>query len=241
MSQCLDHGVVFKRAVLSHISEAFSQHHGTAETNGVQKAPAEADLVVNCTGLGALTLKGVEDKSMMPARGQITLVRNEAPNMVSISGCDDAEDETCYVMQRAAGGGTILGGSYQKGNWDGTVDEAMAERIMKRAVELCPGLVKDGPLDVVRHGVGLRPLRQGGTRLELETMSDGTKVVHNYGHGGYGCKSNDTRPFETAGWLTDTSQIKHPMAVPRRCFSTSIRLSCRLRQPLSCQSDGPST
>jgi D-amino-acid oxidase len=83
--------------------------------------------------------------------------------MLSISGTDDGDDEACYVMTRAAGGGTILGGCYQKGNWDGNVDPTLAIRIMKRAVKLCPELT-DGKgiehLDIVRHGVGLRPVRK---------------------------------------------------------------------------------
>ena len=42
-----------------------------------------------------------------------------------------------------------------------------------------------GGLDVVRHGVGLRPAREGGVRLESERV-DGVWVVHNYGHAGWG-------------------------------------------------------
>ena len=63
---------------------------------------------------------------------------------------------------------------------------------MKRAVQLCPALT-DGRgfehLDVVRHNVGLRPLREGGARLEKENI-DGFWTVHNYGHGGYGYQSS---------------------------------------------------
>ena len=61
---------------------------------------------------------------------------------------------------------------------------------MKRAVELCPSLTEGkGPeaLSVIRHTVGLRPLREGGTRLEKEKIDDEVWVVHNYGHGGFGC------------------------------------------------------
>ena len=86
------------------------------------------------------------------------------------------------------GGGTLLGGSYQKGNWDSQIDLSLANRIMKRAVELCPSLTGGKNLEhlsIVRHSVGLRPLRIGGPRLEKEKI-DGTWVVHNYGHGGYG-------------------------------------------------------
>lgn len=59
---------------------------------------------------------------------------------------------------------------------------------MKRAVDLCPSLTGGKGvehLSVIRHSVGLRPLRDGGPRLEREKIAD-TWVVHNYGHGGYG-------------------------------------------------------
>jgi D-amino-acid oxidase len=182
VSQCLKNGVVFKRATFKHISEATRQNHHSGRV----------DLVVNCTGLGASTLGGVDDTSVVPARGQIVLVRNDAPKMIEISGTDDGGDEACYVMTRAAGGGTILGGSYQLGNWESQVDSNLAIRIMKRAVQLCPALTGGRDiehLDIVRHGVGLRPVRQGGTRVEKECI-DGLWVVHNYGAGGAGYQSS---------------------------------------------------
>ena len=92
-SQCLKAGVVFKRRVFRHISEAAHAHH----------SGQKADLIVNCTGLSAGKLGGVEDKRMTPARGQTVLVRNEAIGNVSCSGTDDGDDEKCYVIQRAAG------------------------------------------------------------------------------------------------------------------------------------------
>jgi len=113
--------------------------------------------------------------------------------MLTISGTDDGDEEVCYIMQRAAGGGTILGGTYQKGNWESQPDPNTALRIMKRAVELCPELTGGKgieALSVVRHGVGLRPYREAGVRLEREKGSDGTWVVHNYGHGGFGYQAS---------------------------------------------------
>ena len=136
----------------------------------------------------ASKLGGVEDKSVVPARGQIVLVRNDAGKMLDISGTDDGDGEACYIMTRAAGGGTILGGCYQKGNWESQVDPNLAVRIMKRAVEVCPALTGGKGiehLDIVRHGVGLRPVREAGTRIEKEKIG-GVWVVHNYGAGGAG-------------------------------------------------------
>ena len=117
---------------------------------------------------------------------------NDAGKMLNISGTDDGDEEACYVMTRAAGGGTILGGSNQKGNWDSQIDHNLAIRIMKRAVKQCPALTSGRGmeyLDIVRHGVGLRPVREGGTRVEKERLQD-VWVVHNYGAGGAGYQSS---------------------------------------------------
>jgi len=179
LGQCLKAGVVVKRHILTHISEAKAlSHTGKA-----------ADIIVNATGLGSLKLGGVEDKSMAPIRGQIVVVRNECTPMVSTSGTNDGPTELLYIMQRAGGGGTILGGTYDKGNWESQPDPNIAQRIMTRAVAARPGLTNgkgvEG-LSIVRHGVGLRPFREGGVRIEEERLADGTCVVHNYGHSGWG-------------------------------------------------------
>lgn len=84
---------MFKRAVFKHIADAASVHH----------SGKKADLVVNCTGLSSRKLGGVEDQKLLPARGQIVVVRNDPGVMTSISGSDDADDEVCYIMMRAAG------------------------------------------------------------------------------------------------------------------------------------------
>ncbi|KAJ0424573.1 FAD dependent oxidoreductase [Aspergillus carlsbadensis] len=183
VSQCLTSGVNFKRAVFDHILDP---------ARGGFHPDGNVDLIVNCTGLMASKLGGVQDATVVPARGQIVIVRNEADRMVDVSGTDDGDDEACYVMARAAGGGTILGGSYQKGSWESQPDPNLAIRIMKRAVKMCPTLT-DGKgiehLDIIRHGVGLRPVREGGTRVEKEKI-DGVWVVHNYGAGGAGYQSS---------------------------------------------------
>lgn len=182
VSQCLKAGVIFKRGVFKHILEAADAHH----------SGQKVDLIVNCTGLAAGKLGGVEDKAMVPARAQIVLVRNDPGIMCSTSGTDEGEDECCYIMQRAAGGGTILGGCFQKGNWDSGVDYDMANRIMQRSIEVCPALTGGKGIEhlsIIRHGVGLRPVRNGGVRLEKEKIG-GVWTVHNYGHGGYGYQAS---------------------------------------------------
>ena len=85
-----------------------------------------------------------------------------------------------------------MGGCYQLGNWESQVDPNLAVRIMKRAVDLCPSITGGKGIEhlsVIRHNVGLRPLRLSGTRLEKEKIGE-LWVVHNYGHGGYGYQSS---------------------------------------------------
>jgi len=200
VSQCLKNGVTFKRGTFKHINEAALPR--------VHSSGRPADLIINCTGLGALTLGGVEDKLVYPARGQIVVVRNEADAMYSVSGTDDGPDEAMYIMTRAAGGGTILGGCYQMGNWESQPDPSLALRIMKRCVEACPSLT-DGKgiesLDVIRHGVGLRPVRTSGARVGKEKI-EGTWVVHNYGHGGAGYQCSYGCSQEAVGLVKGTFQ-----------------------------------
>lgn len=77
---------------------------------------------------------------------------------------------------------------------------------MKRAIALTPSLVKPGQgiegLDIIRHGVGLRPLREGGTRIEKDEVN-GVKVVHNYGHGGFGYQASFGCSVETVALVRE--------------------------------------
>jgi len=181
VGQCVKNGVSIKRGVLSHISEAAGLH-----------STGRADVVVNCTGLMASKLGGVMDNNVYPGRGQIVLVRNEPGVMTTTSGTDDGDEEATYIMQRAVGGGTVLGGCLQHGSWESQPDPNLAQRIMQRSIELCPALApktgKVNELSIIRHGVGLRPMRNGGPRVEKEKI-EGKWVVHNYGHAGYGYQS----------------------------------------------------
>jgi D-amino-acid oxidase len=114
LGQCVKAGVTIKRGILSHISEAGSLH-----------SSGHADVVVNCTGLLASKLGGVMDANVYPGRGQIVLVRNEPGVMLTVSGTDDGGDEATYIMQRAVGGGTILGGCLQHESWESQPDPTL--------------------------------------------------------------------------------------------------------------------
>jgi D-amino-acid oxidase len=91
--QCRKNGVVLKRQILTHITDA----------KGMHDLGGEADVVINCTGLMASTLGGVDDKAVVPARGQIVIVRNDPGMTVGSSGTDDGPEESVYYMSRACG------------------------------------------------------------------------------------------------------------------------------------------
>ncbi|KAJ5609948.1 hypothetical protein N7510_006667 [Penicillium lagena] len=183
VGQCAKAGTVFKRATLKNITDAASEHH----------LGQKADVVINCTGLSSKFLNGVLDDKLYPARGQVVVVRNDPGLMSSVSGTDDGDDEALYFMTRALGGGTVLGGSYQKHNWDALPGLNLANRIMKRAIVSAPQLVQKGQgiegLDIIRHGVGLRPLREGGPGVEKDNVG-GVNIAHNYSHGGFGYQAS---------------------------------------------------
>ena len=75
---------------------------------------------------------------------------------------------------------------------------ALAERMMQRAIQICPHLVPKGTgieaLQVIRHQIGFRPVREGGPRIEREVINDPTlgvlNIVHCYGAGRFGFQAS---------------------------------------------------
>lgn len=144
----------------------------------LQQAAAYADMVVNCSGMGARELCG--DTAVVPARGQVVRVQNPG---LELSLRDEGNPKgRTYIHPRTHD--CILGGTFEVGNWDTTPDPKTAAEILERCAELVPKLAGT---EVLEHHVGLRPKRSGGVRLEVDTEAPGgMRLVHNYGHGGAG-------------------------------------------------------
>ncbi|KAK9763296.1 hypothetical protein K7432_010159 [Basidiobolus ranarum] len=148
--------------------------------------------VINCTGLLARTLGGVEDLSVYPTRGQVVLVR--APHIQQVY-LKHGRDNITYIIPRKNGEVT-LGGTTQASDWNENPDQETADAIIERCMLLCPTLAKNNDiknLQIIRHGVGFRPTRIGGIRLDSEIARYKGKpviVCHNYGHGGFGFQSS---------------------------------------------------
>jgi D-amino-acid oxidase len=128
----------------------------------------EAELVVNCAGLGARLMAA--DRSVVPVRGQVVVVEQVGLERWWL----DSAGPT-YVVPRSRD--IIVGGTDDEGDWSRTPSPETAQAILSRATRLVPEL--EGAT-VLRHKVGLRPVRPA-VRVERQGA-----VVHCYGHGGAG-------------------------------------------------------
>lgn len=129
---------------------------------------------------------------MYPTRGQIVLVEQPIQPLKRMYFRSPArvDNDTTYIFQRPLAGGIVLGGCRENGNWDGKPDLDFAKRIMRRCCDLAPELGRPEDLKVIRHGVGLRPSRKDGPRMELEARTGEKLVIHNYGASGAGYQAS---------------------------------------------------
>jgi len=160
-------------ARVNELGGHFVQRH----VRSLDELGGDADVVVNCAGLGALELMG--DRSVYPVRGQIVRVSN--PGLTMSVRDEEHPGGRAYVHPRR--GDCILGGTLEEGRWDTTVDPAAAAAIVERCCDLVPAL---RGARVLEHVVGLRPGRSTVRLEEAEPLNSGARVVHNYGHGGAG-------------------------------------------------------
>ncbi|KAH8588832.1 putative D-amino acid oxidase [Bisporella sp. PMI_857] len=138
-------------------------------------------VVFNCVGGAASKL--VNDAKSYPTRGQVLLVK--APQVTQSIMRHGRDYETYVIPRPNSGGNVILGGYMQKGNSSPDVYADETESILARTRELLPAL-GEPQTELLAAAAGLRPSREGGARVEAESLADGKLVVHNYGAGGTG-------------------------------------------------------
>ncbi|EEB07410.1 D-amino acid oxidase [Schizosaccharomyces japonicus yFS275] len=168
-------GVHVVKRELKHISEA------------LEVTPSKPSVVFNCTGIGAYRLPGVEDHNVYPTRGQVVCV--DAPHIKETRSLD-TDTSITYIIPRPMDGGVILGGYLQRGNWDAEAKPEETQSILERAYALMPELTHGEGVKAFKIrsvGVGLRPSRKGGARVELDVVpGSSVPLVHNYGASGTG-------------------------------------------------------
>lgn len=143
---------------------------GTVTRLSLGALPDGADVVVNCSGIGARML--ADDPSVHPVRGQVVYVEQVGVDHWWIS---DTGQGLTYIVPRE--NDIVVGGTDDEGDWGRTPSPETAAEILRRASLLVPAL-RDAK--VLHHKVGLRPARPA---VRLERFG---RVVHCYGHGGAG-------------------------------------------------------
>ena len=134
------------------------------------------DVIVNCTGLGAKFL--CDDFKLVPIRGQVLKVAAPWIKMAYYA------DYDTYIVPGLNGQAT-LGGCRNYDSYSMEPSQYDYDSIQSRCAALVPSL-KQAKVTAVK--VGLRPHRSP-VRVEIEfkdTTNGILKIVHNYGHGGYG-------------------------------------------------------
>lgn len=154
------------------------------------RAEYGADVIVNCTGLGAREL--ADDPTIESHRSALLRIvhdgtspsRVTAAHVVTTNTCTDTE-KGIFIVPRGVDR-LLLGGLVEPGHYDTELDLANhppLRDMLDQCIKFLPVLrgAELDDLDPVR--VGLRPFRPGGVRLETQPN---TQIVHNYGHGGAG-------------------------------------------------------
>ncbi|KAH8122622.1 FAD dependent oxidoreductase [Trichoderma asperelloides] len=185
------------------LKEQYGVHFVRQRFPSIQAAYASptTKVVVNCTGIAAKTLPGVEDEKCYPTRGQVVLVK--APRVKRNIMRHGKDYETYVIPRPGTDGHVILGGYMQKGSSDGSTYSYETESIVNRCLKLCPELQQ---FDIIASFAGLRPSREGGARIEREEIViDGKKkvLVHNYGAGGTGYQAGYGMALEAVGHVDD--------------------------------------
>lgn len=163
---------------LAYLSSRFLAGGGAIEMRPVRSLDeplAEADVVVNCAGLGAREL--VPDPTMTPIRGQVVWLEPFGLERYILD--EGNPDGIVYMYPRA--NDVVCGGTREVGAATLDPDPPTAEAIIARCAALDERVAG---ARVLAHRVGLRPGRPS-VRVEAEAR-DGKLVVHDYGHAGSG-------------------------------------------------------
>lgn len=188
-----DHYLVWlsRQAAAAGVSLTTRRIRGAlAEQEDELRAEYGAELIVNCSGLGARELAG--DSTMQPHRGALLRMVNDGSAMTRVTAVhavanDISTDnqDMVFIVPRGADR-LLIGGLVEPDQYDTRLDldnYPPLRGMLERCAEFLPVLrqAQLDPNDPVR--VGLRPFRAGGVRLQVQP---GTRIVHNYGHGGAG-------------------------------------------------------
>ncbi|KAI0145518.1 FAD dependent oxidoreductase [Xylariaceae sp. FL1272] len=152
---------------------------------------SDVALVVNASGIG------FGDPKVFPMRGQTVLTNIENP--VATVTRQNKDGSWNFIIPRAFDGGTIVGGTKEPNDWRTEPSLDVRTTLLSALPLLDPETARrteGGGVGVIKDIVGRRPTREGGVRLEVESVRveygavrGGARVqpvVHAYGAGGRG-------------------------------------------------------
>jgi len=154
--------------------------HRGEKIGAISAIEGRFSIIVNCAGIDGPDFSGMADSAAMkPGRGVVILGRTAKP--YAILDADEYDSgKLMYIIPRRLSGQCVIGGSDTNDDTPAPDAKEIAE-----IVERCSAADSTLEAETSTALVGLRPLRPGGVRLELEDV-DGRAVIHNYGHGGSG-------------------------------------------------------
>lgn len=158
------------QSLVQDMGALFEQEHATA----IADYADQADVVVNCTGLGARAL--VSDALVVPVRGRT--LRLAQVGIDEFFG-SEAGEWPLHIFPRE--NDIVVGGTYEPEVESDQLDPTLDRSILARVVEVEPRLAD---ATVIEGVTGFRPSRSE-VRLESQYIEN-VRVVHNYGHGGGG-------------------------------------------------------
>ena len=137
---------------------------------------------------GIFSLVHAPERSGRPSltidEGQTCLVRNPVSSTITRQNGDGSWS---FCIPRPLDGGTVIGGSKQPHDWDTNPSPEIRAQLLTKAAKWFPFTPESGSqFDVIGDIVGRRPAREGGLRIEVETIENGKNIVHAYGAGGRG-------------------------------------------------------
>ncbi|KAJ7468772.1 hypothetical protein FB451DRAFT_381682 [Mycena latifolia] len=174
---------------------------GSAVFEGQPPAPPAA--VVVCAGIGARRLGGVDDTTVTSVRGQTVILH--APWVGFGATRTIIEDGILSYLIPRRNGNLVVGGTMDLDDWYPLPRPEIKLAILEKALAVWPEIapsevrneraptVEDLLPIIVEEGVGFRPKRKDGIRLEVdwvEARGARAPVVFNYGHGAAGFEAS---------------------------------------------------
>ena len=162
-------GTVYLRWLLNRFSRVLGGSIRKCFVNSMSEL-TDYDIVINCTGLGAREL--ANDTNVYPSKGHMLLV--DAPWINQWIFNESIHSDSACVFTR--NDGIVLGTTREDYKEDFEISDECKQKIINDCQTMVPSLKQ---ANIRKCWTGVRPMRKGGVRLELDhSTSQSTTVIH---------------------------------------------------------------